>query len=126
MPKREQRLIRALELLHVGAHRVETLHRVLDAERQVEEDQAEAVAELPRLFRRSQVYRHERTHRDAGDSRRLDASRYERSAPATDDSSTSLTEQSSARPMALISASGSVIGPRHALGDAGLALEARA
>ena len=105
--QREQRLIRALELLHVGAHRVQPLHRILDAKRQDRgtpgrsgcpvSTPSPAAAGSPAPTRAP-------SRRHTSSPRRL---RYERSAPATEDSSTSLTEQSSARPMALTSVSGS-------------------
>ena len=60
--QREDRLVAALQRIHVRAHRVEALDRVLDADRQVEEHEAELVAELVGLLERAQVDRHQRAH----------------------------------------------------------------
>ena len=49
--ERQQRLVAALQLVHARAHRVDPLDRVVDADRQHQRRQAEAVAELARPCR---------------------------------------------------------------------------
>ena len=65
--KRQNRLIAALERVHVRANAIQALDRILDADGQVEKDEPELVAEPVRFFHRPQIDGHERAQHDAVD-----------------------------------------------------------
>ena len=57
----------ALQLVHAFGDALQPTHRIAFADRQVEEHQAEVVAEFLRVFQRTQVDRHGRAQGDAVD-----------------------------------------------------------
>ena len=85
----------------------EPLDRILDADRQVEEHEAELVAELVRLLHRPQVDRHQRAQHHAGDVVALVDEVARATRPRRRTAATSFTDAPSARPIAFTSVSGS-------------------
>src|SRR5690606_7996696 len=65
--ERDDRLAASLEVAHAGGDALEPAQRVRFADRQVEEDQPEMVAELLRVLERTQVDRYRRADREAVD-----------------------------------------------------------
>ena len=110
-----QRLRRALQLLHRRVDRVEPFERVADADWQVDEHQPKAISEYRlRIIGRAQI---DGNGCPDGHSSHLLALRLRDSgpsAPASVDTSTSLTVQPSTWPSVETSSNGNGIGPRNA------------